>query len=185
MGAEGQFDPFLDEIIDSNDLPTRLPTPSEMAQDRADPGTWIAKTAPIQGSKHVLHEMAIVKSRLGFDEQAFREQCQRVHSELSQEFKGCPLLVDGRLIAQRSSTRSTTCSTVLLRTSQRRCTRCRLTSSAALRGSLPRSAAPPCFQVRRRASPARVATMEQSIHAFLSQMQQAYTAAFNDQSRSN
>lgn len=37
---------------------------------------------------HIFQEMALVKSRIDFDEQAFREQCHLKSVELSQKFKG-------------------------------------------------------------------------------------------------
>jgi hypothetical protein len=37
---------------------------------------------------HIFQEMAIVKRRIEFDEQAFREECHLKSVELSQKFKG-------------------------------------------------------------------------------------------------
>lgn len=37
---------------------------------------------------HIFQEMAIVKRRIDFDEQAFREECHLKSVELSQKFKG-------------------------------------------------------------------------------------------------
>lgn len=76
-----QFAPFLDEIvIDTNELESA--TTSRANTEVAWP------TNNVGGSKHILHEMSIVRSRIGFDEQVFRDKCQQVQSELCQEFKG-------------------------------------------------------------------------------------------------
>jgi len=39
-------------------------------------------------SSHLFQEMAVVRSRLNFDEQEFRESVHQISSEISQEFKG-------------------------------------------------------------------------------------------------
>lgn len=75
--VESQFAPYLDDIIDTNDLPV----PKEGEQSLPDRSQWPNE------SQHILHEMSIVKNRVGFDEPAFREQCQRVQAELQQELK--------------------------------------------------------------------------------------------------
>lgn len=77
---EPQFTPFMDEIIDANQL-ERIPIleadipPSEQQ--------WLDTTR----SKHAIHEIAIVKSRIGFDEHEFRAKCQQVQAAMCQEFK--------------------------------------------------------------------------------------------------
>lgn len=43
------------------------------------------------GSNHIFQEMAVVRKRLGFDEQDFRERCHRSSMEISQQFKGTPV----------------------------------------------------------------------------------------------
>lgn len=42
----------------------------------------------IHGNNHMFQEMAIVKKRLGFDEQELRERIHATSNELSAEFKG-------------------------------------------------------------------------------------------------
>jgi len=47
---------------------------------------------PKSASNHVFQEMAVVRSRLDFDEQEFRERCHTCSVEVSQKFKGACLL---------------------------------------------------------------------------------------------
>ncbi|PJF18016.1 hypothetical protein PSACC_02183 [Paramicrosporidium saccamoebae] len=81
---DSQFAPFIDEIIDTNELDMALAPVEKRDQ-------W-ESNSNVGGSKHILHEMSIVKSRIGFSEQQFRDKCQKLQSELCQEFKE---IVDG------------------------------------------------------------------------------------------
>ena len=81
-----QFAPFLDEIIDTNDLEPVSPGSSNVSP--SEPNRQWMTIGDMGTSKHIFQEMSIVKSRIGFDEQEFREQCQRVQTMLTSEFKG-------------------------------------------------------------------------------------------------
>lgn len=89
--GDSQFAPFLDEIIDANDLPL----PADQAVQSGELSKWSKHQSgsepSLNGSNHILQEMTIVRSRIGFDEQAFRDKCQKIQAELCQEFKGKPL----------------------------------------------------------------------------------------------
>lgn len=82
---DSQFAPFLEDIIDSNDLPLAPELPDTHGVPNAL--QWITSSGIDPSSKHILQEMSIVQSRIGFDEHGFREKCQRVQAELCQEFK--------------------------------------------------------------------------------------------------
>lgn len=90
--GDSQFAPFLDEIIDANDLPL----PADQTVQSGELSKWSKYQSggepSLNGSNHILQEMTIVRSRIGFDEQAFRDRCQKIQAELCQEFKGNPLL---------------------------------------------------------------------------------------------
>ncbi len=104
-GGEGRFEPFFEEtdVIDAHDLVTvyddqmlvtsnhsGMPNTPDHSFANAPMETTVGMTTqPMTGgAKHILQEMSIVKNRLGFDEQAFRDHCQKMQSELCQEFKG-------------------------------------------------------------------------------------------------
>jgi hypothetical protein len=153
IGADSQFAPFLDEIIDTNDLPLAI----DEAQPRdSNLQLWMTSSGPSSSSAHVLHEMSIVRSRIGFDEQAFREKCQRLQAELASEFKS---LIDGiydmldALVAEYSK------SMYQIQVEQLKDFELQLA------------------EIRR--SSVQAATMEQAMQTFVGQIQAAYRNAFD------
>lgn len=79
INGESQFAPFLDEIIDAGNL--------ELVTEDHVPAREEQWPPHHSDSKHLLQEISMVKTCTGFDEHAFRERCQRMQSELCQEFK--------------------------------------------------------------------------------------------------
>lgn len=87
-----QFALLPDEIIDTNDLPMAAESPclNDVGQDKkGEQSALVIKGACSNpSSTHLLHEMAIVKSQINFDEQEFRERFQKIQCTLSTRFKG-------------------------------------------------------------------------------------------------
>lgn len=82
-----QFAPFLDEIVDAGDLQSAAHGAAPSTPDSSPANQWMT-IGDMGPSKTLFQEMSLVKSRIGFDERDFREQCQRVQTMLTSEFKG-------------------------------------------------------------------------------------------------
>lgn len=76
------FSQFSDEeVINLNDLPLTKDVGEIHKSGRVQSDTCM------NSSNMMLKEMSIVKARIGFDEQQFRNDCQKLQTAMSGEFK--------------------------------------------------------------------------------------------------